>query len=53
MQPVPAASGLVERDQVADRVHLVVWRQPGGDRLVAERVVLRVLESAEPELGGG
>ena len=53
MQPVPAAGGLVERDQVADRVHLVMWGQPGGDRLVAERVVLRVLESAEPELRGG
>src|SRR6185312_7187735 len=53
VQPVPAAGGLVERDQIPDRVHLVVRGQPGGDRLVAERVVLRVVELAEPELRGG
>src|SRR6185369_2723876 len=50
MQAVPAASGLVEREQVAERVHLVVWGQPGSDRLVAERMRLRALDVAEREL---
>src|SRR6202008_1410063 len=53
VQALPAAGGLVEREQAAERVHLVVGRQPAGDRLVTEGVALGLVEGAAREIRRG
>ncbi|TMB49095.1 MAG: hypothetical protein E6J50_08735 [Chloroflexi bacterium] len=51
--PVPAAGGFLDREQIPDSVDGMVRAEPSGDRVVPASMRLRLLEMAERQLRGG